>query len=232
MIASDLADAAIQIGSSVLCRVWITGPGDLCSSCAMVTECPDRTTCLHLCASVGLTARLDGPFRRFPFGARDVGRVARTLEPLVVLNGVESRGVADPAWLARHGIRSFGAWPLQEAGACRGVLVAFGRAAWTEAVTSAFAALARVGSTALAGATAAASPESRELLRAEDPERDFDSPSMADTQRRAILAALARTGGKLSGPGGAAEILGMKPTTLESRIRRLGLRKPPRLKLR
>ena len=55
--------------------------------------------------------------------------------------------------------------------------------------------------------------------------------SMAQVQRRAILAALESTGGKLSGTGGAAESLGMKPTTLESRIRRLGLRKPPRLKV-
>ena len=55
---------------------------------------------------------------------------------------------------------------------------------------------------------------------------------MADVQRRAILATLARTGGRVSGPGGAAELLGMKPTTLESRIRRLGVRKPPRLQVR
>ena len=38
-----------------------------------------------------------------------------------------------------------------------------------------------------------------------------------------IRAALRRTKGKVSGPGGAAELLGIKPTTLASRIKALGL---------
>ncbi len=42
-------------------------------------------------------------------------------------------------------------------------------------------------------------------------------------ERDAIAAALKQTNGKVSGPGGAAELLGMKPTTLASRISALGL---------
>jgi transcriptional regulator with GAF, ATPase, and Fis domain len=42
-------------------------------------------------------------------------------------------------------------------------------------------------------------------------------------ERDAIAAALKRTSGKVFGPGGAAELLGMKPSTLTSRIRALGL---------
>jgi transcriptional regulator with GAF, ATPase, and Fis domain len=42
-------------------------------------------------------------------------------------------------------------------------------------------------------------------------------------ERDAIATALKQTNGKLSGPGGAAELLGMKPTTLASRISALGL---------
>jgi transcriptional regulator with GAF, ATPase, and Fis domain len=38
-----------------------------------------------------------------------------------------------------------------------------------------------------------------------------------------IRAALRRTAGKVSGPGGAAELLGIRPTTLASRIKVLGL---------
>jgi transcriptional regulator with GAF, ATPase, and Fis domain len=38
-----------------------------------------------------------------------------------------------------------------------------------------------------------------------------------------IRAALERANGKVSGPGGAAERLGIKPTTLASRIKALGL---------
>jgi transcriptional regulator with GAF, ATPase, and Fis domain len=40
------------------------------------------------------------------------------------------------------------------------------------------------------------------------------------------LAALNQTGWKIHGPGGTAELLGLKPSTLISRLKRLGLKKP------
>ncbi|MGD9902772.1 MAG: sigma 54-interacting transcriptional regulator [Vicinamibacterales bacterium] len=43
-------------------------------------------------------------------------------------------------------------------------------------------------------------------------------------ERDSILRALERTGGKVSGADGAAELLGVRPTTLASRIAALGLR--------
>src|SRR5260221_1337747 len=46
-------------------------------------------------------------------------------------------------------------------------------------------------------------------------------------ERDSILSALAQTNGKISGPPGAAELLGMKPTTLASRINALGLKSQP-----
>ena len=48
--------------------------------------------------------------------------------------------------------------------------------------------------------------------------------AVRDFERKNLLAALERAGGKIYGPGGAAELLGMKPTTLSSRIERLGLK--------
>jgi transcriptional regulator with GAF, ATPase, and Fis domain len=42
-----------------------------------------------------------------------------------------------------------------------------------------------------------------------------------------IRAALKAAGGKVSGPGGAAQLIGMKSTTLASRIKALGI-VPPR----
>ncbi len=44
-------------------------------------------------------------------------------------------------------------------------------------------------------------------------------------ERASIIAALQQTAYKIYGPDGAAEILGMKPTTLASRMKALGLRK-------
>jgi transcriptional regulator with GAF, ATPase, and Fis domain len=45
-------------------------------------------------------------------------------------------------------------------------------------------------------------------------------------QRASILAALAATGWRVSGAGGAAALLGVRPTTLADRMRRLGIRRP------
>lgn len=45
-------------------------------------------------------------------------------------------------------------------------------------------------------------------------------PTLAEIQRRAILDALRRSNGKIYGPGGAAEMLGLKPTTLYGKMRK------------
>ena len=46
-------------------------------------------------------------------------------------------------------------------------------------------------------------------------------------ERDNVLAALNKTAWKIHGPGGTAELLGLKPTTLISRLKKLGLKKPP-----
>ncbi|MES9969620.1 MAG: sigma 54-interacting transcriptional regulator [Candidatus Thiodiazotropha sp.] len=50
--------------------------------------------------------------------------------------------------------------------------------------------------------------------------------------RMMIVQALEQAGGKVFGEGGAAELLGLKPTTLASRMKRLGIEKPKRGKAR
>lgn len=51
-----------------------------------------------------------------------------------------------------------------------------------------------------------------------------DIPSLEEMQRRYIRFIVEKTGGKLSGPGGAAELLKMKRTSLYKRMDKLGLR--------
>ncbi|AWN55428.1 sigma 54-interacting transcriptional regulator [Methylobacterium sp. 17Sr1-1] len=56
-------------------------------------------------------------------------------------------------------------------------------------------------------------------------------PPRSEAERRArdraeIVEALALCGGKVFGPGGAAELLGIRPTTLASRIKSHGIKKP------
>jgi formate hydrogenlyase transcriptional activator len=48
----------------------------------------------------------------------------------------------------------------------------------------------------------------------------------SDAERQAILRAVELAGWRISGDGGAAEILGLKPTTLHAKMKRLGIRRP------
>jgi transcriptional regulator with GAF, ATPase, and Fis domain len=51
-------------------------------------------------------------------------------------------------------------------------------------------------------------------------------PTLEEAERRLILRALEQTGGILSGPNGAAQILGLNRSTLWSRMRKLGIELP------
>jgi len=57
-------------------------------------------------------------------------------------------------------------------------------------------------------------------------ERSEDSWNLQELERRHILRALEETGWRVAGKKGAAEILGLKPTTLESRMKKLGIHRP------
>ncbi len=52
---------------------------------------------------------------------------------------------------------------------------------------------------------------------------NFPDPMKADNQKHLILAALAKSNGKVSGKGGAAEMLNMPAPTLVSKMKKLGI---------
>jgi transcriptional regulator with GAF, ATPase, and Fis domain len=62
-------------------------------------------------------------------------------------------------------------------------------------------------------------------MPAEAPAASRDSGAR-DLSREQIIDALERTGWRVSGPRGAAHLLGLKPTTLEARMKRLGITRP------
>jgi len=51
---------------------------------------------------------------------------------------------------------------------------------------------------------------------------------MQDYQRQNLVAALKKSNWRVSGPNGAAELLGVKPTTLADRVRSFGIERPAR----
>jgi transcriptional regulator with GAF, ATPase, and Fis domain len=50
------------------------------------------------------------------------------------------------------------------------------------------------------------------------------STSLEEVERRYILAVLQKTEGLIEGPNGAARILDLNPSTLRSRIKKLGIK--------
>jgi transcriptional regulator with GAF, ATPase, and Fis domain len=52
------------------------------------------------------------------------------------------------------------------------------------------------------------------------------SASLEDVSRRHIRLVLERCGWAIDGPRGAAHLLGLHPSTLRSRLKKLGLRRP------
>ena len=63
-------------------------------------------------------------------------------------------------------------------------------------------------------------------LRARRDRPSFGRPTMRDAERSTILRALKESGGLVGGPTGAAARLGLKRTTLQSMMRRLGIKRP------
>ena len=52
------------------------------------------------------------------------------------------------------------------------------------------------------------------------------SDRMVDVERSHLIRVLSRVGWRVEGPAGAAAVLGLRPSTLRSRMSRLGLHRP------
>jgi GAF domain-containing protein len=154
-----------------------------------------------------------GKYRRFPIGARAVGEVARSRRPFVTNDGLSAVGLAEPDWLSHHRVRSFAAIAIARGDTTLGVIAVFARRPIADAEVPLLEAFAAAVGASLSPAGEV--PES--ALR-----------PLAEIERDAIEAVLRHTSGRISGPRGAAAILAMRPTTLESRMKKLGVRRPER----
>lgn len=77
-------------------------------------------------------------------------------------------------------------------------------------------------------APVAPSPSAPPKAKAVDAWKLLTRDELKQHERESIVAALKQAGGKVFGPDGAAELLGMKPTTLASRIKALRITKVKR----
>lgn len=198
----------------------------------MLPECANQIRCLHLAASAGTATRLDGAFRRFPIGARELGAVARTGTPWAADSDLPALGLAEASWLAAHRVRGLAAVPLQCGTRILGVIAVFSRRAMSEHELRMLGLAANLGAHAIEAvvspAAAARLNERRGAVPA--PHASGTPMTLAEAQREAIERALTASNGRVSGAGGAAALLGVHANTLISRMIRLGMRKRARRK--
>jgi formate hydrogenlyase transcriptional activator len=58
------------------------------------------------------------------------------------------------------------------------------------------------------------------------PEVGPSTGTLEEVDRRHILSVLAKTGWRITGKNGAAEMLGLKRTTLQAKMKKLGIQRP------
>lgn len=210
--------------SRVLTRVWVAAD--------------DGT--LRLTGSAGSPVgggtynRLDGAFSRIPAGVGKIGQLCAAREPFIVrsLRGDES-WLANPGWIARQGVRAFVGYPLIAGDDVAGALGIFDRVAPSDETLETLQFVADYAAVRLLDLRDRAVAQSRlaALEKATQPAIPDSTVSSARVvvtraelrllEKRTIEAALVQTRGRVFGPRGAAVLLGMKPTTLASRIKAL-----------
>jgi formate hydrogenlyase transcriptional activator len=133
-----------------LARIWLLGPGDICTACPMLNACPDQTRCLHLVASAGNPlvaagigdgaredwARINGQFQRIPLNSSlKLAHMATTGAPIhlrIQEDGREQLWISRPDWVKAQKIHSFVCQPLRSKGDIHGMLAVFSRTELSE----------------------------------------------------------------------------------------------------
>ena len=131
-----ICEGIVQTFDACLCRIWIAKPGDICrQDCphARVSHrprvCRDGQTCLHLFASAGAQTRLNGHYRRIPFGYHRIEWIGTDSMPGFLTNDVRSNDqICNIDWVEQEGIQSFSGRLLRDSQAGTiGVLGLFSR---------------------------------------------------------------------------------------------------------
>jgi transcriptional regulator with GAF, ATPase, and Fis domain len=186
----------------------------------------------------GSHTRRDGEFREMAVADSKIREITATRDTFVV-RGVrgDEDWLTNSGWAARQGVRAFIALPLVAEGheTAVGALAVFDREMPNEDVLGQLrliadiCALRVVDLRAREATVPVASGELLPTSMPEHPASGVEVVTRADLRRMEkenIEAALAKSGGRVFGQAGAAALLGMRPTTLASRIKALGIERP------
>lgn len=127
VVLTTITQGLVDELDAAFARIWLLGPGDLCSDCFKASDCMNRSRCLHLAASAGLYTNLNGEYRRIPLGALKIGKIAQG-EGAVFTNDLPGDDrLPNKSWMKEHHLQSFAGYPLVFRGELLGVIAMFGR---------------------------------------------------------------------------------------------------------
>ena len=158
-----ITDRICEFEKVAVARIWLIKKGDICASCRLSGECFSPEQCLHLVASSGHSSvnlsedwsRIDGAHRRFPMGARKIGHIASTGEPVVVTSIEEdAKWIGHPGWAKRESIKGFAGHPMRFHGNTLGVLGVFTKIPMDQPVLDILTLITNHAAAALANARA------------------------------------------------------------------------------
>jgi signal transduction histidine kinase len=124
-VLATITQGLVQEFHAAFARLWLLGPGDLCTACYQAADCANRARCLHLKASAGLYTNLNGTFRRVPLGVVMIGHIALGWGPTYTNDTLADDRLPDKTWLREHGLVSFAGYPLLFQEELLGVLAMF-----------------------------------------------------------------------------------------------------------
>ena len=128
-VLATITQGLVQEFHAAFARLWLLGPGDLCTACYQAADCANRARCLHLKASAGLYTNLNGTFRRVPLGVAKIGHIALGWGPTYTNDTLADDRLPDKTWLREHGLVSFAGYPLLFQEELLGVLAMFSQRA-------------------------------------------------------------------------------------------------------
>ncbi len=126
-VLATITQGLVEDLDAAFARLWLLGPGDLCTQCYKAADCFNRTQCLHLEASAGMYTNLNGEYRRIPLGSLKIGRIAQGEGTLCTNDVLNDDRLPNKQWLRENGLQSFCGYPLTFRTELLGVVAMFSR---------------------------------------------------------------------------------------------------------
>jgi uncharacterized protein YigA (DUF484 family) len=73
-VLATITHGLVEEFHAAFARLWLLGPGDLCTACYQAGDCANRERCLHLKASAGIYTNLNLHQPQWHISSRPTGR--------------------------------------------------------------------------------------------------------------------------------------------------------------